>query len=105
MHKVRRCNKRWLDADCPAGVLAIIDSKTFIDRYTILFTETFEYEGKTYVTYLGTNESGSVSGHGLMPAHEAAAYRYRNKHRYMRWSDLPESVKAMVHYELSLSEV
>jgi|694.fasta_scaffold49906_12 hypothetical protein len=93
---MRRCSKRWLDEDCPEGVVAIIDNPAFTDRYTIIYN----YVNDGHVTYLGTNSSGSFSGHGFMQTHEVSAYRYREKNRYIRWSDLPDTVKAMVRSDL-----
>lgn len=99
-YKPRRCSKRWLDGDCPKGVLAILDHPQFIDRYTIIYSEVYGDEYGQYLAYLGTNDTLSFSGHGEMKTHEVAAYRYRNKHRYTTWSALPEAVKAVVRRDL-----
>jgi hypothetical protein len=37
-----------------------------------------------------------VSLWGEMNAYEATQYRYRNHHRRIRWSDLPEHIQAHV---------
>lgn len=95
-YKPRRCSTRWLDGDCPKGVLAILDHPDSIDRYTIIFADVSEYAGEKWMGYLATNESLSFSGFEQMRAHEVAAYRYRNKHRYIRWTDLPEPVRQEV---------
>jgi hypothetical protein len=92
----RRCSKRWLDGDCPDGVLAIFDHPDCTDRYTIFYTEVLEDGRDLWMTYLGTNESLSFSGHEAIRAHQVAAYRYRNKHRYIHWTDLPEAVQGAV---------
>lgn len=99
----RRCSARWLDGDCPRGVLAIMDSgpKNF-DRYTVFYAE--PVTGTTYADmwlgYRGMSEHPSGAfGFGIyaeMRAHEVAAYRYRYKHQYIRWTDLPEDVKRAV---------
>ena len=102
----RRCSNRWLDGDCPSGVLAILDHPDSYDRYTVIYAEPYEYLGEVWMTYLGTNETLSFSGRGEMRAHEVAAYRYREKHRYIRWTDLPEAVREFVKHDLSIdSEV
>lgn len=38
-YRPRRCSSRWLDADCPKGVLCIMDHPAFADRYTIFYAE------------------------------------------------------------------
>lgn len=105
-YKPRRASKRWLDDDCPAGVLAILDNPAFMDRYTVLYAE--PVTGGTYADmwlgYRGMSENPfhpqGVGVYGEMRAHEAAAYRYRNKHRYARWSALPDAVKRCVRQDL-----
>lgn len=102
-YKPRRCSKRWLDGDCPDGVLAIIDSgPEDLDRYTIFYAEAYGHDDHRgpYLTYLGTSADLGFSGHGEMTAHQVASFRYRMKHRYARWSDLPEVVKAVVRRDL-----
>jgi hypothetical protein len=98
--------KRWLQ-DAPDYVLDVFDYPRACDRYTVMFTGRFlEYSGKektfanTYVQYLGmsgapTHPQG-FSMWGEMEAYEAAAYRYNNHHRRIRWNDLPEHIKAHV---------
>lgn len=98
----RRCSKRWLDGDCPAGVLAILDDPDCIDRYTILFTEVSEYDGELWMHYLGTSPSMNYSGYGEMRAHHVAAYRDLCKGQYIRWTDLPENIREHVRNFLSV---
>ena len=105
-YQPRRCGKRWLDGDCPREVLAIIDNPEYHDRYTIIYAdvETVKYEDsprvERWLTYLASTESGGVY-HGELQAHEVAAYRYRNKHRYTRWTDLPEAVRNAVRRDIA----
>jgi hypothetical protein len=99
----RRQSKRWLDADCPVGVLAIYDSgpKDF-DRYTVFYKEPIV--GETYADmwlgYRGMSEHpSSPNGFGVygeMEAHKVAAYRYRVSKQACKWSSLPDEVKAVV---------
>jgi hypothetical protein len=103
----RRCSKRWLDGDCPKGVLAILDHPDSFDRYTVIYSEVFN-DGRTpWLGYRGMSaHPTSPVGFGIygeMPAHQVAEYRYRNKHRYARWSDLPEEVKAVVRRDCEAS--
>ena len=37
-YRPRRASKRWLDADCPDGVLAIFDIPNICDQYTVFYT-------------------------------------------------------------------
>lgn len=112
-YKPRRCSKRWLDGDCPPEVLAIIEHpKEPHERYDVFYTETTQDGYEVWVSFFCLSEIGSGyhergSGyHGELKAHELAAYRYRNKHRYAKWSDLPESVKRAVRKDLEyLKEV
>ena len=102
----RRASKRWLQ-DAPEYVLDVFDDKRTCDRYTVMFTnpliETYGKDrtfGNTYIQYLGmsgapTHPQG-ISMWGELQAHEAAAYRYRNHHRRIRWNDLPEEIRQHV---------
>jgi len=103
----RRASKRWLDGDCPKGVLAILDHPNTFDRYTIIYAEPIC--GETFADmrlgYLGASidpfPPQGFGQHGEMTAHEVASYRYREKHRYARWSDLPDRVKQCVRQDLA----
>lgn len=103
MSRPRRCSKRWLDGDCPDGVLAIIDAgpnDPAPERYDVIYAEVQSYEG--YGQWLN-GFSLSEHGHGShfeLKTHEAAAYRYRMKHRYAKWTSLPEAVRAAVRRDL-----
>ena len=98
----RRQSRRWLDGDCPAGVLAIYDNggATF-DRFTVFYRDTVtDDRGTVWIGYRGMSEHPAApQGFGIygeMPAHEARAYRYTNSHRAARWSELPPDVQTAV---------
>lgn len=102
----RRQSSRWLDSDCPRGVLAIYDNGgATTDRYTVFYAgliETAEYGA--WVGYRTMSENPShpqgVGVYGEMRRHEAADYRYRARHQACAWSSLPEAVKACVRRDL-----
>jgi len=99
-YKPRRCGKRWLDGDCPKGVLAIMDHPKELDRYTIFYNAPIVDDGRgSWLTYLSSTEDGWYY-HDEMEAYKVANYRYHNAHRYIRWSDLPEVVKNIVRKDL-----
>lgn len=98
----RRQSKRWLDKDCPQGVLAIYDNPKYCDRYTVIYAA--PVCGTTYADmslgYRGmsahpTHPQG-IGLYGEFTAHQAAQFRYANRHRACRWSDLPPDVQAVV---------
>lgn len=105
----RRASQRWL-AGAPEYVLDCFDNPQFADRYTIWFGKSEAFHTRrdgsigqgpdqyhnTYITGLGTSENGGVSGALEYSAHDVAKYRYANKHRRIRWQDLPESTRKMV---------
>jgi hypothetical protein len=107
--KPRRCGKRWLDADCPAEVLAIIRHGTKFPDYDVIFAEVtmrlVQYPGSVRAEEslhgVAINDYGVRTDHFEMLTHEVAAYRYRFKHRYARWSDLPERVKNAVRQDIA----
>lgn len=106
-YKPRRASARWLDADCPAGVLAIFDHPRCGDRYTVIYAD--PVCGSTYsdtvLTYVAASASPfhpqGIGQHGEMSAPEVAAYRYAQKHRYAKWSALPDDVKKLVRQDLA----
>lgn len=111
-YRPRRQSARWLDGDCPAGVLAIYDNGgssrrggTF-DRFTVFYVPTEPLEDRGgWVSYLGASEHpGAPQGfgqHGELPAYQVAAYRYRVAHQACRWSELPPDVQRMVRSDLT----
>jgi len=103
----RRQSARWLDGDCPRGVLAIYDNggtskrNGSLDRYTVFYADT-ETDGRdTWVSVLlSSDDPGSFGGHDQMRAHDVAAYRNRFSHTACRWTDLPAAVRAAVKRDL-----
>lgn len=103
----RRQSKRWLDGDCPQGVLAIYDNggKT-ADRYTVFYADPVSVPGRGWlVTYRGMSENPAhpqgVGMYGEMCRYEAAAYRAAVRRQACTWSSLPEAVKACVRRDLA----
>lgn len=97
----RRCSTRWLDADCPREILAIIDlGPKETDRYDVFYADVMTDDRDQWLTYYSLDDHGA-GYHGELKAHQVAAYRYRMKHRYATWSSLPEVVKAAVRRDIS----
>ena len=103
----RRQSKRWLDADCPADVLAIFDDPRTVDRFTIFYRDPIcgDTYANMYLGYVGASEypfhPQGFGQHGEMQAHEVAQYRYANGHRKAKWSSLPDDVKQLVRQDLA----
>lgn len=104
----RQSTTRWLDGDCPAGVLAIYDAgPDEFERYTVFYTE--PVAGTTYadmvIGYRGMSEHPAApNGFGVfgdMPAHEVSALRVRWSHRACRWTALPPDVQACVRRDVA----
>lgn len=104
----RRQNSRWLDKECPRGVLAIYDDgERTVDRFTVFYTKPIT--GTTYadmwIGYRGMSEHPThpqgVGMFGEMEAYKVADYRYRNRNRACRWSALPEEVRDVVVRDLT----
>lgn len=109
-YKPRRQSKRWLDEDCPKGVLCIMDNKgQSADRYTVFYAEpiTGTQYHDMWIGYRGMSENPfhpqGVGMYGEMQAHDVASYRYRCKHQYAKWSSLPDKVKQCVIQDLQES--
>lgn len=103
MSKPRRCSKRWLDGDCPKEILCILDHPRERERFDVFYADAYAADAPfgPWVGFVCSTEDGAYY-HGEMPAHEVAAYRYRFKHRYARWSDLPDAVKAVVRRDIEM---
>ena len=104
----RRQNRRWLDGDCPDGVLAIYDNRgKTADRYTVFYRPPVVEGGFTdmYLGYRCMSENPyhpqGVGMWGELRAYEVAAFRYSQRHRACKWSDLPERVKDCVRQDLA----
>lgn len=107
-YKPRRQSKRWLDADCPNGVLCILDNRgKTADRYDVIYAEPICGETYADTVFWGRGMSGAPfhpQGVGMsfeLSAHDLACYRYRNRHRYATWSSLPDDVKRCVRQDLA----
>jgi hypothetical protein len=107
LYKPRRQSSRWLDGDCPKGVLAIYDNRgQTADRYTVFYAD--PVAGTTYTDmYLGYRNMSEnpfhpqgVGIYGELLAHQAASFRYSQRHRACKWTDLPERVRACVLQDL-----
>jgi len=104
-YRPRTQSKKFLDGDCPDGVLAIYDNggKTW-DRYTVFYkpTEPVDY-AYGWIGYRGMSEDPyAPNGFGIyaeMKAHEVAAYRNRVYRDSAKWSSLPEQVKKSVRQD------
>lgn len=106
-YKPRRASKRWLDGDCPAGVLAIFDNRgKTIDRYTVIYAEPIiEQDGTTWIGLRDMSaDPFHPQGVGIWnsyPAHVIAQWRYRSSRYAARWTDLPEKVRQAVLLDLA----
>lgn len=110
-YKPRPLSARWLDGDCPPGVLAIYDNPTYADRYTIFYSHISEYprEGQTglggWIDYRAASENPfHPCGIGLycqMRVYQLNEYRRVNGRRKCKWSDLPEKVKQLARQDLA----
>lgn len=101
-YRPRTQSKKFLDGDCPSGVLAIYDNggKTF-DRYTVYYKPVVDWgTGSTWIDYRAMSEDPcSPQGFGIYsqdPAHQVAAYRSSIYRQSAKWSELPEAVKELV---------
>lgn len=110
-YQPRRQSSRWLDGDCPRGVLAIYDNggtskrNGSFDRYTVFYAATdTDQRGDVWIFYRGMSEDPfHPQGYGIgdtMRARDVAEYRYRVKHQACRWTDLPEAVQKCVRRDL-----
>jgi len=101
MYRPRRQRKRWLDSDCPKGVLAIYDSPQYADRYTVFYTP---WRSETRVGYLAASENPfdpqGIGQHGEMSIVEFRAVRKTWARKAATWSGLPEKVKQAVEQDL-----
>ena len=93
METIRRSGNQWRN-EAPNYVVDCFDAgEKFVDRYTVFINVISHGE----VMYLGTNETGTFSGWQSLPLHKTREYRYRNGHQRIKWEDLPNRVKDMVH--------
>lgn len=108
----RRASRRWLDGDCPAGVLAIFDNGGTgrrggsFDRYTVFYVPTEPLADRGgWISYLAASEHPfapqGFGQHAELPAYAVAEYRYRASHTACRWTDLPPDVRRAVLADLA----
>ncbi len=103
---VRQFNKKYRDADCPDGVLCIIDTgPKNVDRYDVIYKEVYESNGTYFVTGIGmsarpTHPQG-VGQHFELEVYKLRQYRDRMQKKYIKWSDLPEECKGVVRRDLA----
>lgn len=101
-YRPRRASARWLDGDCPADVLCLLDSgpKTF-DRFTVYYRHVYDVDSRPYLFGRGMSENPfHPQGFGQsieLEAHHVAADRYRTKS--IRWSDLPPRVQECIRQD------
>lgn len=103
----RRASKRWLDGDCPDGVLAIFDNPKYADRFTVFYRA--PVSGDSFANmWLGYRamsanpyDAQGVGIYGESQAYQVAAFRYRNRHKAAKWSTLPDKVRECVLCDLS----
>ena len=94
----RRASKRWLEG-APDYILDCLDDPRTVDRYTIIFCGDDWIMGDgtyagTRLHYLGCSAGGlGFSQFGEFSAYDCAGYRYANKHRRVRWLDIPEETR------------
>lgn len=94
----RRAGSRWLEG-APEYVLDVFDNKgRTADRYTVFFGGTLAEPGTVH--YLGMSDNPhspqGVSMWGYGPAHDLAGFRHRRLRERIRWTDLPENIRAHV---------
>lgn len=109
-YRPRTQSKRWLDGDCPSGVLAIYDNPEFADRYTVLYKPLkLKPYHETWIMGRGmSSHPYHPQGFGMSfenQAHEIVAYRNRSTRKACRWSDLPPDVQRCVREDCAEAEV
>lgn len=96
----RRAPARFLDGDCPSGVLAIYDNGKSFDRYTVFYRDVVEDGRDVWVGYRAMSEHpSSPFGFGIydqMRRYEMQSYRRYAYRQQVPWSSLPDDVKACV---------
>jgi hypothetical protein len=110
-YQPRTQSEKFLDGDCPKGVLAIYDNggKTF-DRYTVFYKPTEPLKDiYAPIGYRGMSEHPSdpqgFGQYGEMAAWEAREYRSSIYRDSCKWTDLPEDVQRCVRNDCSDLEV
>lgn len=93
------------DADCPAGVLAILDSgPRYADRFTVVYAEPIRdrYSGRNVYGYRGMCANPChPQGIGMYgELGEGALSAMRRREKRLRWSELPEECRRVVRRDL-----
>ncbi len=103
--RLRRAGARWREG-APAYILDVFRHPA-IDSFYILFGKEFAGWNEGFrdweiagleVNSCPTNPAFGVSLWGTTPASTVAAYRYANRHRRIRWLDIPENVREHIIY-------
>jgi hypothetical protein len=101
----RRQTARWLDGDCPQGVLCILDAGPSVnDRWTVVYADPVRAGSfaQTVLGYRGMCDTPfaphGVGMYGELDAYQVAALRRRQ--RSAKWSALPEDCKRAVRNDL-----
>ncbi len=106
-YKPRRAGNRWLQG-APSYIHVCFYDPKFTDGYTIFTRDFFHVASNgtikdgadqyhnTYIWHLGTSADLGISGWNEMAAHVCASYRYRCKHRRIKWADIPDAIKQAI---------
>ena len=92
----RRASKRWLEG-APAFVLDCFDHPQYADRWTVLYCgpDNEIRDDRGNVTHIfGMSHGYDCGGSIEFKRWDAVNYRYRNKHRRIRWLDIPADMRA-----------
>jgi hypothetical protein len=92
----RRAGARWREG-APDFVADVLDNRgATVDRYTVIFAFPYANTGGQ-VLYLGMSDAPThpqgFSQWGEISQHAAAAHRYREGKRRIRWLDLPQHIR------------
>lgn len=99
-YRPRRAPKRFLEG-APRELIAVYDNggKT-IDRYTAIFDDVADYDGRRWISYRGMSEDPySPHGFGIsdsMQIHQMQDYRRRAYREYVAFKSLPAPVKRSI---------
>lgn len=95
-YKPRRASEtRWLES-AHDYILDCFDHPDYADRWTILYcgdANTIKDSAGNVTHIFGMSHGEHCGGSFEMDRWQQAAYRYRNKHRRVRWLDIPEHMR------------
>jgi hypothetical protein len=89
----RRAGARWREG-APSYILDCFDHPQFADRYTVIFALVENSPRGPWLHYLGIGYGASAWGE--LDRFEAAAYRYANGKKRIRWLDIPEDIRKTI---------